>query len=366
MSSTSDRAPGAPRICLNMIVRDEAAVIERCLRSVRPHVDSWLIVDTGSVDDTRERVRAVMEGLPGEVVDRPWRNFGHNRTEALELARGRGDYLLFIDADETLGTVPGFRWPALTEEAYSLEARYGAMSYDRVLLVATRVAWRWTGVLHEYLDCGRVVPQPRLPGIWVDVRAEGARSRDPKKFEKDAAMLEEALAREPGNARYVFYLAQSHRDAGNVAKARAAYERRAAMGGWPEEAWYARYEVARCAERLGDPPAAVVRAYLEAYEARPTRAEPLVNLARYLRLRGEMHSARLFAAAAVALPSPADRLFVDVAAHGWMAVDELALAHFYSGGKPEAAKLWRGLLEGDRLPAAERPRIEANLGYTAA
>src|SRR5688500_7357359 len=150
MSSTSDRARGAPRICLNMIVRDEAAVIERCLRSVRPHVDSWLIVDTGSVDDTRERIRAVMDGLPGEVVDRPWRNFGHNRTEALELARARGDYLLFIDADETLGTVPGFRWPPLTEEAYSLEARYGGMSYDRVLLVATRVAWRWTGVLHEY------------------------------------------------------------------------------------------------------------------------------------------------------------------------------------------------------------------------
>ena len=41
------------RLCLNMIVRDESAVIERCLASVRPHVDHWVIVDTGSVDDTR-------------------------------------------------------------------------------------------------------------------------------------------------------------------------------------------------------------------------------------------------------------------------------------------------------------------------
>ena len=37
-----------PRICLNMIVKNEAPVIERCLASVRPWVDYWVIVDTGS------------------------------------------------------------------------------------------------------------------------------------------------------------------------------------------------------------------------------------------------------------------------------------------------------------------------------
>ena len=41
------------RICLNMIVKNEAHVIRRCLDSVRPHITHWVIVDTGSTDRTR-------------------------------------------------------------------------------------------------------------------------------------------------------------------------------------------------------------------------------------------------------------------------------------------------------------------------
>jgi glycosyltransferase involved in cell wall biosynthesis len=90
-----------PSICLNMIVKNEAHVIARCLASARPLVDAWCIVDTGSSDGTQDKVRELMAGVPGTLHERPWKNFGHNRSEALELARTEGcDYLLFIDADE--------------------------------------------------------------------------------------------------------------------------------------------------------------------------------------------------------------------------------------------------------------------------
>ena len=46
-----------PRICLNMIVKNEAPVIERCLASVRPWIDHWVVVDTGSTVGTEERIR---------------------------------------------------------------------------------------------------------------------------------------------------------------------------------------------------------------------------------------------------------------------------------------------------------------------
>jgi glycosyltransferase involved in cell wall biosynthesis len=347
-----------------MIVRDESAVIERCLASVRPHVDRWVIVDTGSVDDTRDRIRRAMDGVPGDLFERPWRDFGHNRTEALELARDRADYLLFIDADELLAADAGASLRGLAGDAYSIEARYAELRYDRVSLVSTRLPWRWEGVLHEYLEAGRPVEQPRVPGFSIEVRSEGARSRDPRKFEKDAAVLEAALQREPSNARYAFYLAQSWRDAGQPAKAREWYEKRATMGGWDEEAWYSLYEIARLTERLGDEHGNVVAAYLRAYEARPRRAEPLVALARYLRLRSEFHGAYVFARAAAQLPLPGDRLFVDAEAYGWRRDDELALAGFYSGRAAEAAALWRTLLASSELPPAERPRIERNLQFT--
>ena len=351
------------KICLNMIVRDEAAVIERCLASVRPYIDTWVIVDTGSVDDTPARIAAAMAGVPGELHRRPWRNFGHNRSEALALARDKADYLLFIDADETLAASPGTVRPLLTEPAYSLQARFGELRYDRVSLVSTQLPWRWEGVLHEYLEAGQAVPQPRLPGFWIEVRPEGARSKDPQKFQKDAATLEAALVHEPHNARYVFYLAQSYRDAGRYELARAAYEKRAAMPGWDEEAWYALYQLARLSELLGDDRAQVVAAYSGAYSARPSRAEPLVALARYLRLQGDWPLAYLFAHAAAQLPLSADRLFVDQPAHGWSAKDELALAAFYTGRHEQASSLWQALLQDPDFPAAERARIGKNLEF---
>ena len=85
-----------PTICLNMIVKNEAHVIERCLASARPLIDAWCIVDTGSSDGTQGTIRALMAGIPGTLHERPWKNFGHNRTEALQLAHAQGcDYLHF-------------------------------------------------------------------------------------------------------------------------------------------------------------------------------------------------------------------------------------------------------------------------------
>ncbi|MGW8788902.1 glycosyltransferase, partial [Heyndrickxia sporothermodurans] len=41
-------------ICLSMIVKNEASVIRRCLDSVRPLIDTWVIIDTGSTDGTQD------------------------------------------------------------------------------------------------------------------------------------------------------------------------------------------------------------------------------------------------------------------------------------------------------------------------
>src|SRR5215472_16270363 len=105
-------------LCLNMIVRDEAPVIARCLASVRPIIDYWVIVDTGSTDGTQDAIRTLMADLPGELHERPWRDFAHNRTEALELAQSRGEYVLFIDADDLLEFEPNFEMPALQADSY--------------------------------------------------------------------------------------------------------------------------------------------------------------------------------------------------------------------------------------------------------
>ena len=48
------------RFCFVAIVRDESPVIERCMRSIADIATSYLICDTGSVDDTVEKIRRFM------------------------------------------------------------------------------------------------------------------------------------------------------------------------------------------------------------------------------------------------------------------------------------------------------------------
>jgi hypothetical protein len=69
---------------------------------------------------TQDIIRAQLKDIPGELFERPWKNFGHNRTEALELARGRADYAFVVDADEVLELPVDFSVPALSLDAYSL------------------------------------------------------------------------------------------------------------------------------------------------------------------------------------------------------------------------------------------------------
>ena len=89
-------------ICAALIVKNESKVIKRCLDSIKPFIDYWVVCDTGSTDDTKEIISSELSEIPGDLHDVPWVNFGHNRTKLIELCKGKADYLLLIDADEIL------------------------------------------------------------------------------------------------------------------------------------------------------------------------------------------------------------------------------------------------------------------------
>lgn len=362
------RVPFAHQLCLSMIVRNESAVIARCLQAVRPLIGAWAVVDTGSGDGTQALVREILGGLPGELIERPWIDFATNRNQALDLARRYGDYALVVDADDVVEIDAGASWPQrLRAPGYYLRQRLatGEFEYLSAKLLRHDVGWRWHGVLHEYPAAEPSPNLQTLEGLRVRSLPDGARCRrsPTEKYAEDVRVLEAALREEPDNARYVFYLAQSLRDAGEPARALAAYRRRADMGGWAEEAWYARYQVAQLCERLQQGDAAVIDAYLAAHEARPTRAEPLCDLARYLRQRGRYASAYLHARAAAQMPMPDDLLFLDLSVYRWRARDEQAVAAWYIGRREECAALCRALLDESVLLASERDRVAANAGF---
>jgi glycosyltransferase involved in cell wall biosynthesis len=350
-------------IVLSMIVKNEAHVLARCLASVKPLLSSWVIVDTGSTDDTANVARKALEGIPGEVVHRPWKNFGHNRTEALELSRPRGDYSFVIDADDTLEIAPGFKLPELTHDGYTLSIRNINITYRRMQFLKNSRAWRYEGVLHEYPACDGTTTQGFIDEITYVINHDGARWGDPQKYAKDAAVLEDALRKEPDNRRYTFYLAQSYRDALMPRDALRMYEKRAAMGGWEEEIYVSHLEAARRRAELGEPFDTIQAAYLRAYEYRPSRAEALCDLARFCRTKERLPLAWIYALAASRIPRSDDALFVDESVHRWRALDELAVAAYHVREYAVGLETNKRLLESGVVPEEHLARIRDNLDW---
>lgn len=341
-----------PTICLCMIVKDEAPVIRRCIDSVRPLIDAWLIVDTGSTDGTQEIVREHLADLPGRLVERPWVHFAHNRSEAIAYARPTADFLFVIDADEIADFDEGFALPPLESDAYNATMVYGGFTYHRRSLVRSALPWRYQGVLHEYLTCDEPHGEAFLPGLRVIPHRDGARARDPDTYRKDALLLEQALIDDPTDARNVFYLAQSYRDAGDYELSVRNYRRRIEMGGWIEEVWYSQYQVGQLRELMGHPWAEAMQEYLAAHQLRPDRAGPLFRIGVHYQRAEQRHLARLFLDAAAKIPMPSqDRLFVERTLYTYAVAVEQAVAAHWSGDYAGAIEINNALARRDDLSA---------------
>ncbi|MGI9163155.1 MAG: glycosyltransferase, partial [Mycobacterium sp.] len=356
-----------PTICLNMIVRNEAHIVHELLDCVAPYISSWCIVDTGSEDGTQDIIRAHMARLeiPGELHERPWKNFGHNRSEALELAQGHADYIWVVDADDLVMGTPDFS--QLTADAYEL--RYGDsedFTYWRQQMFRNGLPWRYVGVVHECIVCDQPYEMQRLTGdYYVDSRRLGGRNLDPLKYARDRDLLLAEIERDPNECRSVFYLAQSYFDLGDYANARRWYQRRADMGGWAEEVYYSLYRVGESMVNLGEPWPEILDVWLRAYESRPTRAEALHAIACHYRREGRYQLGHLFAQRAASIPVPQeDILFVWAAAHSWAARDELAVCASNLGLHSEAFRLFRDLLAGSSLSPEDRVRIAVNRDFS--
>ena len=352
-----------------MIVKNETHIIHECLESVAPLIDYWVISDTGSTDGTQELITKFFaeKGIPGELHQDEWKGFGHNRSLALRHCDGKADYAWMIDADDKIEG--NFKFPKeMTADAYVIRMGRPEFSWWRTQIFKVDSKWEYRGVLHEYPACtsnDKSILMKIEGDYFLNARTLGARNvgiTAVEKYTRDAEMLEAALVDEPTNTRYMFYLGQSYFDSQQWEKAEKAYLQRAHAGGWAEEVYYSLYRVAICRAMMDKPWPEIQASFLDAFNARPTRAEPLYHIAQVLRTKfNQPAAAFVFARTAAEIPFPKDDiLFVANAIYDYAILDELGATAFYAG-KPEIGYLAsKKLLEEGKIPKSEIPRVQEN------
>ena len=306
-------------------------------------------------------------GIPGELHERPWRDFGFNRSEALQLAQGKADYIWVMDADDTLEGTPDFQ--GLTADCYLMLVRVEQTAFWRRQLFRNGVPWRYEAVLHEYAVCDIPHSEANLEGDYCILgRHLGARTLDPMKLDRDCEVLLAQVQRNPDDAHAIFYLAQSYEFMEDHRNARLWWERRAQMLGEDQVVFYAMLRMARAMNNLGEPWADVQEAYLRAWEFRPTRAEALEAIAFHYIECQQYELGYLFAARAARIPPPqTDTFAVYAHVHEWRAADEQAVcASWIVDRQAEALTIWRRLLTRLDVPDDDRARMITNRDVVAA
>lgn len=392
-----------PGVCLSIIVKNEEKVIERMLETVYPILDHYIVVDTGSTDKTKEIVTEFFKnkGIPGKVVDHKWVNFETARNFALQQSKESGmSHSFWIDADEQLIIAPDFQQELLKKAlsnagSATIEVKYGNTTYTRNQFWNNSEEFYWYGPVHEVLMCDKPALKPIfVKGLHTLVLPDGnswTSMSQQEKYERDAKLLEEYVANDPKkDARWVFYLAQSYRDAvatPNLLKSIEWYTKRRDMdSGYREERYFSQLMVATLKARVNEhiqkgiapkelkffPSIEILDDYLHAGDFDDLRAEHFIPIIKHYQTMKRWQSAYVLSEFAFRKfhknsPYPKRGLFIDAETYSWKIADCHTISAWYAGKRDESKKAMQQCMNAVNKGLVVNPndvnRLKANLEF---
>ncbi|WP_410510999.1 glycosyltransferase [Paenibacillus sp. BR2-3] len=205
-------------LSLCMIVKDEEEMLPRCLNSVAGVVDEIIVIDTGSTDNTVE----IAKSMGARVYPYRW-DHDFSRARNVSLERARGEWILFLDADEEIHPEDrGLLRPLLAASAASgylltIENKMPqSVERDYVLrLFHNHPDHYFVGSFHEQIGSSILTanPQAQFHRTGIRILHVGYTSEIMKKKNKSARNLEMTLAelnKRPDDGFLRFCVAQAY------------------------------------------------------------------------------------------------------------------------------------------------------------
>ena len=140
-------------ISVCMIVKNEEAVLARCLDSLNGIADEIVIVDTGSTDRTKE----IASLYTSRIYDFTWiHDFAAARN--FSFSKATKDYVMWLDCDDIIDheqqqRIVNFKKKLPEYECDTFMANYqvGAGQANSVTRIVRNGTAKWEGFVHEYL-----------------------------------------------------------------------------------------------------------------------------------------------------------------------------------------------------------------------
>lgn len=193
-------------VCL--IIKDEEEVLERCLKSIESFADEIIIVDTGSIDNSKSIALQFSE----KVYDFEWcDDFSKARNYAF--SKANKPYIMWLDADDYINSGEIEKILNLKENMDGKTDIYMCY-YDRVFdkdkkpifsfyrerIIRNHSSFVWTGKIHEV-----IVPKGMIEYTDIHI-CHGKVKTDDK--DRNIRIYEKMLEKEVLNPRDQYYYAR--------------------------------------------------------------------------------------------------------------------------------------------------------------
>ncbi len=212
-----------------MIVKNEERFLAGCLDSIAGLVDEVVIVDTGSTDASV----ALATARGARVHRHVWQDdFAAARNAALDLARG--DWILYIDADERARPCARDRLnreladPGLCCALVRFHPRSGFTAYPEYRLFRRDPRIRFRGAIHETMlpDIERLIAagDGRIGWSGLTIDHLGYDDDQSHKLPRNLRLLVKETRVNPNRIYLWWHLGTVYRDLGRLAEARTAWQ----------------------------------------------------------------------------------------------------------------------------------------------